>query len=187
MSATFRRLLPISVAATLLCAAQSTALAAGAEVFKRELPDGTVIFSDQPHPDATRIESRDAQAVPSFQPPPATPPPRTPPPGDFRYEHLAISAPADDEVIWNHENIIEVGIELEPALRPGDRLLILMDGEIVADAGGAGRFPIANVFRGTHVLEAVIEDAGGATMIAATPVTFHLRQHSILSPTRPQR
>ncbi len=186
MDAIFRRLYPIFLATTLGCAAQSSALAAGADIFKRELPDGTVIFSDQPHPDATRVESRDAQVVPSFQAPAAAPP-RTSPPEAFRYDHLAITAPADDEVIWNHENIIEVGVDVEPALRPGDRLLILMDGAIVADAGGAGRFTIANVFRGTHVLEAIVEDTGGATMITATPVTFHLRQHSILSPTRPQR
>ncbi len=174
------------LAALLLSAAQSFALAAGAEVFKRVLPDGTVIFSDQPHPDATRVEPRDAQVVPSFQPPPS-PPARAQTPEAFRYQRLVITAPGDDEVIWNHESVIEVGVELEPALRPGDRLLILMDGAIVADAGGGGRFTIGNVFRGTHVIEAVIEDAEGARMIAATPVTFHLRQHSILSPTRPQR
>jgi hypothetical protein len=180
------RILAVGLPGLLLCIGPVVADDADAGIFKRVLPDGTVIFSDQPHPDATRIEPRDPQVVPSFEPAPR-PPARAPEPEPFRYHRLAITAPADDEVIWSHEGIIEVEVDVEPALQAGHRLLVLMDGTIVADAGGAGRFRIDNVFRGTHVLVAVIEDAQGNALVEAPPVAFHLRQHSILSPTRPQR
>ncbi len=176
------RKLAAGVAGLLLCIGPACA---DSGIFKRELPDGTVIFSDQPHPDAIRIDPGAPQVVPSFEASPQ-PPSRTPEPEPFRYERLVITAPGDDEVIWDHEGVIEVGVELAPALKAGHRLLVLLDGAIVSDASGGGRFRIDNVFRGTHVIEAIVEDAGGEALIAATPVTFHLRQHSILSPTRPQ-
>ncbi len=170
----------------LLCTGPVVAGAAGTEIFKRELPDGTVIFSDQPHPDATRVEPREPQVIPSFQPPPPAPSTQEPQPETLRYQRLAITMPGDDEVIWDHEETIEVGVDIEPALQAGHRLVILIDGVVVADASRGGRFTISNVFRGTHSLEAIVEDAEGSALIAAGPVTFHLRQHSILSPTRPQ-
>lgn len=168
-----------------LCAGPVVADAAGTEIFKRELPDGTVIFSDQPHPDATRVEPRDPQVIQSFQSPPS-PPEREQPPEPFSYDRLVITMPGDDEVIWNHEETIDVSVDIEPELQEGHRLVILIDGVVVADASRGGRFTISSVFRGTHSLEAIIEDAEGTALNSAGPVTFHLRQHSILSPTRPQ-
>lgn len=182
------RKLAVALLGLLLSTAPIASIAAGGEIFKRELPDGTVIFSDQPHPDATRVEPHEAQVVPSFRPPPpAQARPDTSEAEPFRYLRLVITAPGDDEVIWNHENTIEIGVDVEPALQRGHRLVVLMDGAIVADAGAAGRFTVSEVFRGTHVLTAIVEDADGHPLIESAPVTFHLRQHSILSPTRPQR
>ena len=181
-----RRNILVGLIGLILCAGPVVAGAAGSEIFKRELPDGTVIFSDQPHPDATRVEPRDPQVIPSFQSPPPSSPASEPQAEPFLYHRLAITMPGDDEVIWNHEETIEVGIDIEPALQAGHRLVILIDGAVVADASRGGRFTISSVFRGTHSLEAVVEDADGSALIAAGPITFHLRQHSILSPTRPQ-
>jgi hypothetical protein len=185
VTCTFRKL-AVGLLGLLLCIGPVYADDAGAGIFKRVLPDGTVIFSDQPHPDATRVEPRDPQVIPSFQPPPR-PPAREPRPEEFRYQRLAITAPLDDEVIWNHEGIIEIGVDVDPALQPDHRLVVLMDGAIVVDAAAGGRFSISNVFRGTHILQAVVEDTAGSALIESEAVTFHLRQHSILSPTRPRQ
>lgn len=182
----YRHLVP-----ALTCLLLSAGVAmADTGIFKRELPDGTVIYSDEPHPDATRITPPPPQVIPPFR---AGPPDR-PQPGTGSaesapgYERLAITTPADDEVIWNHEGIIEIGVEIAPDLRSqaGHRLVILLDGVVVVEASSGNRFAVEEVFRGTHVITASIEDGNGNTLVSANPVTFHLRQHSILSPTRPQ-
>lgn len=162
---------------------------ANSDIFKQILPDGSVIYSDQPHPDATRIEPGQPQVIESFRPPPRPAQARAQAPdeAESRYEHLAISSPSEDEVIWEHQNTIDVTVALRPALKSeqGHTLVILMDGDVVTEATSGTRFTLTEVWRGTHVLEAFIQDGSGRTLIEATPVTFHLRQHSIQSPTRP--
>lgn len=159
-----------------------------AGVYKRELPDGSATYSDQPGPQAQELELPPPQIVEPF-----TPSPRPAgSPGDEQamrqvstYEEIAIVSPTQDEVIWNNENLLEVAVDLRPPLRAraGHSLLILMDGRTVARSRGEVRFRLNDVFRGTHVLQAVIADDTGELQ-RSDPVTFHVRQPSILSPTR---
>lgn len=164
-----------------------------AGVYKRELPDGSVIYSDQPHPDASPVQAHEPQVIAPFKPTAgsaASSPARS---GDSRgepppaYARLEIIAPGDDEVVWNNDRLLEVAVTTAPAIRSrnGHRLSILIDGEVVAHSANETRFLVENVFRGTHVLEAAVENAGGEIIQRSAPVTFHMRQHSILSPTRP--
>lgn len=158
-----------------------------AGIYKQELPDGTVLYSDQPRPGAEEVRPPPPQVIESFRPFdfPRARGPDEPPPGD-PYARLAITAPVEDEVIWSNERLVEVDVAAEPPVRDGHALLILLDGEPVARATSGTRFVLQNVFRGTHLLEAVIEGPDGEVLQRSGPVTFHMRQHSILAPTGPR-
>ena len=133
---------------------------ANSDIFKQVLPDGSVIYSDQPHPDATRIEPGQPQVIESFRPPPRPAPARreAPEEPEFRYEHLAISSPTEDEVIWDHQNTIDVTLALKPALKAeqGHRIVILMDGDVVTEATSGTRFTLTDAERFLAELDTVL-------------------------------
>lgn len=161
-----------------------------AGIYKRELPDGSAVYSDQPHPDADPLQTEPPQVIAPFRPTPSAgnAPARAannaPQPA---YARLEILSPGNDEVVWNNDRLLEVAVATTPAIRSrnGHRLAILIDGETVAHSTGDTRFVVENVFRGSHVLEAVVENAGGEIIQRSAPITFHARQHSILAPGRP--
>lgn len=161
-----------------------------AGIYKRELPDGSAVYSDQPHPDADQLQADPPQviapfrATPSASGTPARAANNTPQPA---YARLEILSPGDDQVVWNNDRLLEVAVATAPAIRArnGHRLAILIDGETVARSASETRFVLENIFRGTHVLEAAVENSGGEIIQRSAPVTFHARQHSVLAPGRP--
>lgn len=164
--------------------------AAVASVYKRVLPDGTAVYSDRPHPDAEAIEFDPVPTVEPFRARPQMSAPRDQrAPAPAGYERITITRPAGDDVIWSNEGTVETTVTTEPRVRAsaGHRLVLLLDGEPVARGERGGRFVLQNVHRGTHALQAVVEDRHGETVARSEPVTFHLRQHSILAPGNPLR
>jgi hypothetical protein len=178
-----RHLLPLCLVLTLA----APPLSAATTIYKRELPDGTVIYSDQPHPDAQVLNPSAPQTIDPYRPSPrASGPSGSAPsaPATVAYERVAITSPADEESVWNDDRLVQVSVAVEPALRRGHRIAVLFDGERVAETDGAGTLRLHNVFRGSHSLEAVVEDQSGRIIARGTPVTFHMKQHSILNPPR---
>lgn len=161
-----------------------------AGMYKRELPDGSVIYSDQPHPEAQEVQTEPPQVIAPFRPTvvPSSPGRAADREPSEPYRQLAITAPTHDQVVWNNDRLLDVAVTVTPPVRErdGHTLLILMDGEPVARSPNQTAFLLQNVFRGTHVLEALVTNRAGEVLQRSDPVTFHMRQHSILSPTRPR-
>lgn len=154
-----------------------------AEIYKRVLPDGTVVYSDEPHPDAEQITPPPLQVIPPPPPPANTgTKPRPQPKEAPAYGDVRISSPADDEVIWDNEGKLTVAVTVAPELQVdrGDRLVLIMDGSTAAGPSTGTTFALGEVARGTHVLKAEVRSRSGDTVIASQPVTFHMKQHSIL-------
>jgi hypothetical protein len=179
-----KHLLPLCLVLTMA----APALSAATTIYKRDLPDGTVIYSDQPHPDAQVLDPSAPQSIAPYRAPQRT---TSQPASGTRsaqpaatYQRVAITSPADDEAVWNDDLLVQVSVAVEPALRQEHRIAILLDGERVAETGNAGTLRLQNVYRGTHALEALVEDRSGRTIARSTPVTFHMKQHSILNPRR---
>lgn len=162
------------------------ATAATAEVYRWVDEDGVIHYSDTPHPGAEEIVLPDA--------PSATPPARPfgaaqrtlptngdePSPAGFDYQSLSVVQPAPEETLWNIEGQLTVRVNLQPALRPGDRVRVYFDGEPrdVPDL----QFELQEVYRGTHNLQVEIVDEAGQLMIRSEPVRFHVQQTSIVNP-----
>lgn len=146
--------------------------------YKIVRPDGTVEFSDQPAPGAQEITLPKAQSYEAPELPPTAPVTPTTPPTP-PYSRLAIVAPEAEQTFQNGETNVGVSLVIEPALRPGHRVVILLDGSEIA-AGGGSRYSLSGIERGSHVLIAEVRDGRGRVLERSAPVTFHVRQYSQL-------
>jgi Domain of unknown function (DUF4124) len=156
-----------------------------AAIYKWKLPDGTVVFSDQPNPGAEEVELPKLQ---TYTPPPSpafTSEVATPTQNAPAYTTLMITTPGNDEAIRENSGKIEINIAVEPPLQIGDKILVKMDGQAIGDPSSSQHYILDNVDRGTHTLQATVLDADGNSLIDSEAVTFHLQRVSILFKNRP--
>ena len=165
----------------LLCA---TALADNGTttVYKWVDAQGVVHYSDQPHPNAQKLEVRGAQ---TFSAPPvpqssASAPVEAQPSGPA-YDSCSIAQPSDQQMLMNVYNTTAV-VQTSPPLRPGDQVHLFVDGKQIPGSGTSFSFP---VFRGQHSVQAVIEDNTGQIVCETASVTFFVHQPSIQNPQNP--
>jgi len=160
------------------------ASAACADIYRSVDEDGSIVFSDTPSEGAEKIELQEAQTVKpqpgtrSFQYEPQES--NTPP----RYREVAITSPGDDKAVRSNNGNITIRMSVKPSLRPGDRLVLKMDGEEIA-SGRATSVSLRNVDRGTHTLSASVVGRDGTTLAGSQPVKFHLLRHSAQHPKPP--
>jgi len=152
---------------------------ASAEIYRWTNPDGRVVYSDRP-------QSADAEAV--QLPPLQTYTPQALPSSgsagnasagkqqDAGYKELAVTSPANDVVLRDNGGTVSVQVKIDPPLRRGHRIEIVLDGKPVGRGAGTS-VSLANVDRGTHSVSAVVVDGDGKTLVQASAVTFHLKRH----------
>jgi hypothetical protein len=98
-----------------------------------------------------------------------------------------MSEPANDQVFLNTDTVT-AGTSVQPGVRPGDTVLVTMDGAPVPGVpANGGQFTITPVDRGEHTIQMVVKDPTGNTVCTSASVQFHVRQPSIQSPTNPIR
>jgi len=151
----------------------------GADIYKHVLPDGTVVFSDQPGDNATKVESAPLQTYTAPPTPPASPPtPATKPPDESPgYSTFTITAPVQDEIIWDNNGVVAVDVDIQPPLRTaqGHHFTLLLDGQKVTDFTDT-HYTLQGVDRGTHTLRVEVLD-GGKALAESQTVEFHLKRH----------
>jgi Domain of unknown function (DUF4124) len=182
MRRTFFTLIPIA------CSFAAAAALAGT-VYKWVDENGVVHYSDQPHPNAQKIQLRDVQTYKesgmtsaASTAPPA--PVSTAPSG---YRGCAVVSPQADESFANLDSLTVV-VQTDPALHPGDQIFVTYDGQpLNGNAATGGQFTISPVDRGTHTLQAVVRDSTGNVLCSAPGISFNVHQPSVQSPTNPIR
>ena len=147
--------------------------------------DGQVHFSDRPVPGARQVELAGAQAFAGQ----AAVRPIRPGSGGTNaaapYRAIDIVTPAEQETLWNIGATLNVQVRFEPALQPGHRYDLMVDGEPRNLNTTGGRASLPNVFRGTHTLQVVVSDAAGSEIMRSPVRTFHVQQTSIRNPNNP--
>jgi hypothetical protein len=158
----------------------------GQEIYRWVDKDGVVHYADQPgSPDAklvpypalgTKPASEDAQPPALYQSdtPPAMPPGPT-------YRSLRVVSPTPNQVFFGGGVTVPVQVQLDRALRPGDQLVIIVDGKRTPANGGLTA-TLTGLDRGEHTLQAEVLDAAGSVVISSSSVTFYVRQPSIARP-----
>jgi hypothetical protein len=162
-----------------------------AQVYKSTAPDGTVIYSDQPTEDATPVDIEPAPAVPALprrrESAPSPPPPAAESESSSAfqaYRSVQILSPTGDSVVRNNNGDVTLQVEVEPALQveAGHRLAVALDGTLLEGRFTGDRLTLNNVDRGTHQVAVMVVDGQGKVLIRSTPLSFHMKRHSILNP-----
>ncbi len=145
---------------------------------------GVVHYSDQPHPNAQKLEIRGAQtfsALPAAPTPSEAEPAQTQSSSAAAYDSCAIAQPADQQMLMNVYQATAV-VQTSPALRSGDAVHIFVDGKQMPGSGTSVTFTIN---RGQHSVQAVIQDSTGQIVCETNSVTFFVHQPSVQNPHNP--
>lgn len=168
-----------SILGMLLIVACATA---SAEVFRRVGPDGEVYFSDTPAPGSQRVDLEGVQSVPP-RPIPKRSSATVRPTGDAvekksapPYAQFEIIKPSNGQGLRANDGSVTVYLSLQPALRAGDTIVLIVDGEDGASihSGDTLNFNLSNMSRGQHSVAARVQNAKGEKLIETGPVSFYV-------------
>lgn len=160
-------------------------LPAVAAIYKWTDANGVVHFSDQPHSGAKQIHVGQPTVVtlppvPSFQPSLESSSAAT------GYERFAIIQPEPEATVRNNPGTVTVRFAIEPELRRGHRIQVLLDGQPVkVGPVTSTTMELHSVYRGTHTVSAVIKNSSGEIVARAKPITFYMHRPSVYLPAGP--
>jgi Domain of unknown function (DUF4124) len=162
-----------------------SALALAGTVYKWVDENGVVHYSDQPHPNAQKVQLQSAQtypaqagATPAAEAVPSTSQPST-------YLGCAVVQPSNEQTFANLDSLTVV-VQTDPKLRPGDEIFATLDGQpLNGKSATGGTFTVSPIDRGTHVLQAVVRSSDGTVMCQTPGVTFYVHQPSVANPANP--
>ena len=165
--------------------------AVAAELYRWVDDQGRIHYSDRPAEGAEVVKLDTGPSTP----PPAAParapaastrpaPPRPEPGADtfVAYTSVGVLSPQQDQVLWNIGGQLTVRVGVQPQLQETHRIVVRYDGRPVEDwPFGATSHQLSDVYRGTHTVSATVTDAGGNVLLSSQPVTFHVKQTSVLN------
>lgn len=174
------------LSAGILLLAWASAQAGQGRIFKTVDADGNVVFTDIPPREDQTGQQIVIEDPNSFAPEAAAAPTDqwiVEPEADaeeapFAYRSLAIASPADDEAVRENAGNVTVVTNVNPNLRTGHVMRLLVDGQ-AAGEGRQAEFSLENVDRGTHTLTVEIVDDNGDVLIRSPSTTFHMLRASI--------
>jgi len=172
----------------LLMTCSVLATSALATTYVRVEKDGTKTYSDRPLPGGQPVDIQPAQTYSAPAQSSAIGDSRRPreelemrEAANFRYT-LCQLAPPNDQTFTNPAKV-DVTLTLNPPLRPGDELKILVDGSPPPATASALSVSLQQPERGSHTVTAEIKDRYGKGLCAAS-TTFHVQRPSVNSPGR---
>lgn len=159
-----------------------TPLLSAETVYRQVDAEGNITFSDQAAPGAEAITIRKAQTI---APPPVgafSPEPVVKQQAPAGYDRLAITSPRHDEtIVGAAQGNFDVEVDLQPALRPGDSLILLLNGASARRAR-TPRFTFSNLHRGAHTLQVAVSNAEDKVIQRSATVTVHVKRTANLDP-----
>jgi hypothetical protein len=157
---------------------------AQAGIYKWIDPDtGNVVYSDQPRKGAEQLNLPQAQ---TFKSPPLPPTSDTgnqaPATDQAIYTKFAIVDPQNEATIRNTAGVVDVTLAVSPTLKTGQRITLVLDDKREYGPTSDLQFSLKGVDRGTHTLQAMIQDAQGQIIQKSSTVTIFVKQASALQP-----
>jgi hypothetical protein len=178
----------VALAALVLLALSGSAVAQATTTYRWVDPQGVVHYSDTPHPGAQVIQLPSAQTY-RAPPPPVAPKAAsgaTQEDAASPYQSCGISEPAP-EVSLFAPDAVRISVAVAPGLRPGDQVVVTVDGAVLEPTAGGLQYQVAAPDRGPHSVTAMVREPDGKPVCRAVPVTFYVQRPSLLSPTSPAR
>lgn len=146
--------------------------------------EGNIVYSDKPFDNSEQ-----------FTPPPLTiiDAPKVPPKeepvvdeektAETRYDKFTITAPKNDQTIWNEPNLM-VSLALSPPLSitEGHTTWLIMDGKPLVKKSQSLLLQIGRADRGQHTLQAQIRNKKGKVIKKTKTITVHIKNTVITRP-----
>ncbi len=158
-------------------------VSAQADIYRTVSPDGSVVFSDQDVND----QSVKVKLKPVSVSKPASNVTLTPEdlqlkspstkPSEGYYTSVKVMAPQDGQTLWNEpKTAVVVGIQ--PALQPGDKVQLKMDGKVVR-TNATGEFELEYIERGEHRLQAQVVNAEGKVLRFSKSIKIYVQRTNL--------
>ena len=163
---------------------------AHADVYKKVLPDGSVIFTDDPKEGGQKIEVAPLPTI-GF-PKKAEGKAAAPSASDKRekknetgsaatfYQSFTVSEPTADSAVRANNGSVSVTLSLQPPLdsKKAHKIVFILDGKAVTQPATELSTTLDGLDRGSHTVSAEVRDAQGTVLKTADPVIFHVLRHT---------
>lgn len=156
-------------------------LVASATIYRYVDQNGNVVFSDHPKPGSKVVKLPPISTYHLLPPQGATANGHKPH-AQAAYTHFSIAVPGDHATIRSNTGTVQVTFELQPGLRPGDHIVLNLDGNAYGGSLTGTQTTLHNVNRGTHTLQGQVVNAQGTVLTSTQVVTFYLHRASRLMP-----
>jgi hypothetical protein len=159
-----------------------TTASAQSPVYRSVDKDGNVTFTDRATRGGKKVHVVPLQTYDALKPPKSTPKEKGAPDSAVKatkYDAFEIISPVPDQSVRSNAGELTVAIRVEPELREGDVISVLIDGSVVSSPSTTSIQTLTGLGRGSHVLSASIVGEDGEKWAAAGPVTFHLLKASV--------
>lgn len=142
-------------------------------VYKTVDENGNVIFTDKPSEEAETIKIQELENTIN-NPNPGKYKPSSPKLESFSYKSFTVTSPENGAGVRSNSGNVSISLSLEPALNPGHKIVISMNGKQIGTGLSAS---VQNVDRGTHSISAKVIDRDGKSLIS-TSSSFSLLRAS---------
>lgn len=151
-----------------------------AQIFRWTDANGTVNFSDIPHPGSRKV------ILPKII---TTPPPPEKKADDtvvktsakvdespIEYEGVFITQPANKETIRNNQGFVPIIVDLKPDLAPEHFLQLIYDGKPIGKPQNGLTFALNDVNRGSHTLVVQVINKEGEVQATSDATTIYMHR-----------
>jgi Domain of unknown function (DUF4124) len=171
------------IAFTLMSLVCSVALAT--TVYKWVDENGVVHYSDQPHPNAQKLQIEGVQTYSSKGanvPSPSASESDTRADSGRPYQGCAVAQPLDQQNLPNAQSVF-IRVATDPTPRAGDHIYITLDGQGLNGGQPTGMsFNVTPIDRGAHTVQAQVRDNSGQVLCQTPSITFYVQQPNLFSP-----
>jgi hypothetical protein len=163
----------------LICLLLLVTLPAAAQIYKYTDANGNTAYSNQP-PDGRPSQSIELPPLNSVEsvrkPAPTTLPATTVQVPQTTYQTLALTGLPTEEALRANNGTFDVGVAIQPRLRPGDTLRLVLDGQPYGQPANVPRLQLVNVDRGEHSLAVEVLDSQQTVLQQSATVTFTVQR-----------
>lgn len=174
------------ISLSLLCI--FSAPVSAATIYQSTTQNRVVYFGDTPITNGNPIQLSAPQAYPAatsqiiqsaIKPISAAPIKKSAADITFSYKEFYIEEPREAETIHSNSGDIVARIVVKPALQSSDKIIYLIDNNVMGQADSATEFRFKNVSHGEHYFQARIVDKNNQLLVQTKLITFYVHRAHI--------